>query len=153
MARAERLTDLREQYRTRVQTVTRGIANQVAEVARELDRVEDPGARPERLEERAIGGERDRATADRRGEPADGRRFTVPVAVVVLGRRPGGLDRHFSRARWPPDARVHEVAPLPEPVPDDRALGADDDPFDEVARIHSRRRTPRAPGRSYFAAT
>lgn len=35
MARAERLTDLREQYRTTVQAATRGIANQVAELALE----------------------------------------------------------------------------------------------------------------------
>jgi Fic family protein len=35
VARAERLTDLREQYRTTVQAATRGIANQVAELALE----------------------------------------------------------------------------------------------------------------------
>jgi cell filamentation protein, protein adenylyltransferase len=35
VARAERLTDLRERYRTTVQAATRGIANQVAELALE----------------------------------------------------------------------------------------------------------------------
>jgi Fic family protein len=35
VARAERLTDLREQYRTTVQAATRGVANQVAELALE----------------------------------------------------------------------------------------------------------------------
>ena len=35
VARAERLTDLREKYRTTVQAATRGIANQVAELALE----------------------------------------------------------------------------------------------------------------------